>query len=163
MRGPARHVDGGSGFSLLEALIALVIVSVSLGVLFQVVSGSLRLSARAVEAFEVRGEARRLFMEALPEDVQWQDMEWGNSTADGEWTLEVHPVSLRESLEKMGLASGRNLFRFDFNYVDTRSGRRERLSSYRNIPEASLPYLLETAGVPLDWAEHDRFMESLGR
>ncbi len=163
MRGPARQANGGSGFSLLEALIALVIVSVSLGVLFQVVSGSLRLSARAVEAFEVRGEARRLFMEALPEDVQWQDMEWGNSTADGEWTLEVRPVSLRESLEKMGLSSGRNLFRFDFNYVDTRSGRRERLSSYRNIPEASLPYLLETTGVPLDWAEHDRFMESLGR
>ncbi len=155
--------DESSGFSLLEALIALVIVSVSLGVLFQVVSGSLRLSARAVEAFEVRGEARRLFMEVLPEEVRWQDMEWSNSTDDGEWTLEVHPVSLADSLEKTGLSSGRNLFRFDFSYVDARSGRGERLSSYRNIPEDSLPYLLETAGVPLDWTEHDRFMESLGR
>lgn len=163
MKAPARHPDGCAGFSLLEAIIALVIVSVSLGVLFQVVSGSLRLSARAVEAFEVRGEARKLFMEVLPKETNWQEMEWRNSTADGEWALEVHPISLRESLEKMGLSSGRNLFRFDFSYVDARSGRRERISSYRNIPDDSLPYLLETAGVPLDWAEHDRFVEGLGR
>lgn len=160
MSGSVRQKDMESGFSLLEALIALVIVSIALGVLFQLVSGSLRLTSRAVEAFEVRTDARELFMEVLPEDVFWQDLEWSDNTADGKWTLSVYPLSLRESLEKRGFSSGLNLFRFEFKYLDVRSGRSERLSSYRIIPDESLPYLLETAGVPLDWAEHDQLMES---
>ena len=149
------------GFSLLEALIALVIVSIALGVLFQVVSGSHRLGRRAMETFELRSHAQALFLEALPVDAEWQDLTWHGEDGAFEWVLEVHPVALRESLKAFDLVSGYNLLRFEFRCTDSRTVRLVHLSSYRNVEEEFLPFVLEKAGASVLWDEHDRLLGEL--
>lgn len=157
-----RHRHGGQrGFTLMEALVALVIVSLALGVLFQVVSGSLRLGGSSREAFTFQARARTMFEETLPQRPDWERMAWSNATGDWRWSLEVHPVALRESLERTGLDAGLDLFRFAFRYEDLRTGRTAELSSYRSLPAGSLRLVLERGEARLDWDEHDRFMEAL--
>lgn len=156
-----RHPKGPGGFTLLEALVALVIVSISLGVLFQVVSGSLRLGVRSGEAFAVRDDAREMFGKVLPETVDWEEMPWGNATRDWEWSLEARPIALRESLQRVGLASGQDLILFEFRYTDEATGRSVSLSSYRRVPSQALLYILDPRNRNLVWDDHDRFMETL--
>ena len=152
---------GQGGFTLLEALVALVIVSISLGVLFQVVSGSLRLGVRASEAFDVREAAREMFVDVLPEQVDWRTHPWGNATEEWEWTLEAHPVALGESLQRAGLNAGRDLVRFVFHYTDRATGRVVSMSSYRRLEPGALPLVLEGGGRSVLWDEHDLFMRAM--
>lgn len=157
LSGPRRN----QGFSLLEALIALMIVGIALGVLFQVVSGSHRLGRRAMESFELKSHALALFWEVLPEDADWQDLNWHDDVGEFQWTLEVHPVALQDSLKEFGLVAGYSLLRFDFCCTDSRTGRQVRLSTYRKVQEEFLPYVLEKAGVSVLWDEHDRLLGEL--
>lgn len=159
--GRGRKAQAPGGFTLLEALVALVIVSISLGVLFQVVSGSLRLGVRSSEAFAVRQDAWEMFGKVLPETVDWEEMPWGNATRDWEWSLEARPVALADSLQRIGLASGQDLILFVFTYTDEATGRSVSLSSYRRVSPQVLPFILDPRNRNVVWEDHDRFMEML--
>jgi prepilin-type N-terminal cleavage/methylation domain-containing protein len=157
------HPQAPGGFTLLEALVALVIVSISLGVLFQVVSGSLRLGVRAQEAFTVREDARKMFLTVLPETVDWEDVYWGNASDDWQWSLEARPVALGESLRLAGLDSGRDLILFVFSFTDAATGRSVSISSYRRMDPTSAAFVLDRRNRNVSWEEHDRLMGELRR
>lgn len=160
-RGIRRMASTSGGFTLLEALIALVIVGVSLGVLFQVVSGSINLSLHGRELFVITAEAQAVFDAVAPRSLPWEDLEWSNSTETGEWTLTLHPVILRDAFERTGVTGGQDLFKLVFDYRDLASDRAVRLFSYRREPQDRLRVFLEKNREHVVWDEHDRFAEFL--
>ena len=160
-RGICRTASTSGGFTLLEALIALVIVGVSLGVLFQVVSGSINLSLHGRELFVITAEAQAVFDAVAPRSLPWEDLEWSNSTETGEWTLTLHPVILRDAFERTGVTGGQDLFKLVFDYRDLASDRAVRLFAYRREPQDRLRVFLEKNREHVAWDEHDRFAEFL--
>lgn len=160
-RGICRTASTSGGFTLLEALIALVIVGVSLGVLFQVVSGSINLSLHGRELFVITAEAQAVFDAVAPRSLPWEELEWSNSTETGEWTLTLHPVILRDAFERTGVTGGQDLFKLVFDYRDLASDRAVRLFAYRREPQDRLRVFLEKNREHVAWDEHDRFAEFL--
>lgn len=148
-----------AGFTLLEALVALIIVSIALGVLFQVVSGSLNLGFRGREQFVVTAEAMAVFDMVAPQSLVWEELEWSNSTETGEWTMTLHPVIIRDSFERTGIAGGRDLFKLVFEYEDLGTGRKVRLFSYRREEQDRLRVFLEKNKEHVIWDEYDQFAE----
>lgn len=145
------------GFTLLEALLALVIVSISLGVLYQVVSGSLQLGFRARDNYIAAVQARLAFEESVPADLTRDDVVWSNSTDTFSWTLEIHPVALRDSFEESGLTSTADLIKVVFLYSDLSTGRKFRFSSFRRVQQDSLQLFLKENEDHLVWDEYDQF------
>lgn len=148
-----------AGFTLLEALVALVIVAVALGTLFQVVSGSLNLGFRGREQFVVTTEALALFASVAPQDLVWEELVWANSTDTADWALTLHPVMLRESFAQTDLVPGQDLFKLVFTYHDLATGRTVRLFSYRREPQDQLRIFLEANQEHLVWDEYEQFAE----
>ena len=148
-----------TGFSLLEALLALVIVSISLGVLFQIVSGSMRLGFQARENYAAARQAQEIFDAIVPRAPLWEELEWGNSTDDFEWNLEIHPVALRESFEDGLIATGDDLIKLVFLYTDRSTGRPYRFFAYRRVPQDSLRIFLKENKEHVVWDEFDQFKE----
>jgi general secretion pathway protein I len=151
--------QGQQGFSLLEVLVALSIVSISLGILFQVVSGSLRLSFRARQHQAVWVDAMEAFSEVLPSEFDWEKLEREGVDDDSSWTIEIHPVALRSSLEDVGISSVKELFKFVFVYRDLASNKTVRIASYRTVETDSLRDFLEGNRDRLFWDEHEGFSE----
>lgn len=154
---------GQGGFSLLEVLVALTIVCISLGILFQVVSGSLRLGFKARQHHEVWAEAVETFGRVLPPGFAWQDLAWEGLEETASWTIALHPVALRSAMEAAGVASTRELLKVVFTYRDLPSNKTVRLASYRTVPADSLRDFLRENRDMLVWDEHDRFLERIGR
>lgn len=148
-----------TGFSLLEALLALVIVSISLGVLFQIVSGSMRLGFQARENYVAVHQAQEIFAATVPRSPVWEDLVWTNSTDDFEWVLEIHPVALRESFEDGSITAGDDLLKIVFLYTDRSTGRPYRFFAYRRVPQDSLRIFLKENKEHVVWDEFDQFKE----
>lgn len=153
---------GQRGFSLMEVLVALVIVGIALGVLFQVVSGSMRLGFKARKHHEVWSDAAEVFERVLPEEPDWERLRWDGMDAGATWRLEVHPVAMKAWLEPLGMSSSRELFKFVLVYRDLTGDRTVRLSSYRSVEAGSLNAVLEVHRDRLVWDELERFAR-LGR
>ncbi len=91
-------IDLGSndegGFTLLEALVALVILSVSLGALYQAAAGSTRNVGVGTEYSEAL-----ILAESLLADAQYVDSDGFDGRGDFDhfsWTVESEPVSSGE-------------------------------------------------------------------
>lgn len=154
---PAAITKSQLGFSLLEALLALIIVSISLGVLFQIVSGSLQLGFRARDTYIAGSQAHDAFRTAVPDVMAWDKLTWSNSTEDFEWNLAIHPVALRESFEDSSLKSSHDLIKIVFQYTDAATGKTFRFSSFRRIEQDSLRVFLKENADHLVWDEYDQF------
>lgn len=151
------------GFTLLEALLALVIVSISLGVLFQVVSSSLQLGFKARNNYVAAAQAQAMFRQVIPQDLEWTDLEWANSTEDFSWTVEIHPVVLQESFEDTGLISGDDLMKIVFFYTDLATEKTFRLTSFRRVDQGSLHFFLQENLEHLVWDEYEQFAEYIAQ
>lgn len=147
------------GFSLIEVLVALVIVSISLGILFQVVSGSLRLGFRARQHQELWADAMGVFAKVLPAEFDWKNLEWEGLDDDSSWKIEIHPVALRASLQEAGISSAQELFKVVFVYRDLARNKTVRIASYRTVNADSLRAVLEENRDRLFWEEHEVFSE----
>lgn len=157
----ARHEE--RGFSLLEVLVALTIVCIGLGILFQVVSGSLRLGFRARQHQEIWAAAVKAFEMVLPPGLSWKEMEWEGEDEEFSWRIEVHPVALRPAMEAVGVVSAWELFKIVFIYRDLVSNRTVRIASYRTVAADSLRDFLREHRERLVWDEYDRFSVRMSR
>lgn len=148
---------------MLEALLAMVIVSISLGVLFQVVSGSLQLGFKARASYVAAIQAQAMFQEVVPQDLEWTNLVWSNSTEEFSWTVELHPIALRESFENTDLISADDLIKIVFFYTDLASGKIFRLVAYRRIPQDSLRFFLQENFEHLVWDGYEQFAEYIAQ
>ena len=148
---------GQRGFSLMEVLVALVIVGIALGVLFQVVSGSMRLGFKARKHHEVWADVAEVFERVLPEEPDWERLRWDGMDARATWRIEVHPVAMKAWLDPLGMSSSRDLFKFVLVYRELTGDRTVRLSSYRTVEAGSLDPVLEVWRDRLAWDELERF------
>lgn len=83
-----------SGFSLLEVLVAFAILALSLGVLMQIFSGSLRNTARSRDQAQATALAQSLLASAGIEAPLVAGESSGNIDDRFRWTLAATPVVL---------------------------------------------------------------------
>jgi len=93
---------GLAGFTLLEVLVALIIIGISLGVVFQAFSQSKRISWKADEKTEAARIARNILANTALIEAALRDKEKeGAVQEENGWTytISVHPLEL-ESEDK---------------------------------------------------------------
>ena len=95
-----------SGFTLLEVLVALIIVGISLGAVFQAFSQSKRISWRSDERMESARIAQNILADsslidaAIREEGKEEDVEGENGWR---YTITVHPLELESEDEETPL------------------------------------------------------------
>ncbi len=94
---------GLAGFTLLEVLVALIIIGISLGVVFQAFSQSKRISWKADEKTEAARIARNILANSVLIDAALRDKEKeGVVHEEKGWTyvISVHPLELQSEDEE---------------------------------------------------------------
>jgi prepilin-type N-terminal cleavage/methylation domain-containing protein len=88
----------GAGFTLLEVLVALLIIGISLGAVFQAFSQSKRISWRSDEVMEGARIAHNILANSALIDASLRE-EGKEGTVEGEngwrYTVSVHPLELK--------------------------------------------------------------------
>lgn len=109
--------DSDGGFVTIEALVAMTILALAMGALYQVVSNSLRTAARIAEDLEITTKATDVF-DAFG-GMSAQDR--GTLSGGNSWVLIARPIGTFETSSKRGLhflafevrdPAGRSLARF---------------------------------------------------
>jgi len=92
-----RHSNGPEGFTLLEVLVALIIIGISLGAMFQAFSQSKRIAWKSDEKVEVARITQNILANrALIETVFREKEKQGVVEGEEQWeyTISVHPLEL---------------------------------------------------------------------
>ncbi|TVQ97000.1 MAG: type II secretion system protein [Desulfovibrionales bacterium] len=129
-----------SGFSLIETLVALVIVAMSITIFFQLFSGGMRLESRARELAQNQFTAGRIFDALQRLDIRDADFPWQGEHEGKNWEIRILPVDVLEESMDDGFALRRDQELFTLEFVlDTSSGPPTRLIRYVAFPLNFLP------------------------
>lgn len=86
---PRRFRDGEAGFTLVEVIVALAVLSIGIGVLFGTISASLRRSAAAARTAEASSLAQSLLARVGTEIPIRADEQSGELANGYRWTLKT--------------------------------------------------------------------------
>ena len=89
----SRRLDS-SGFTLMEMLVAVIIVGLTVTVFFQLLSSSMRLTIRGRELLDVSLQAHDFFEELLERDVRGEFFKFENQEGEFPWELKIYPVDV---------------------------------------------------------------------
>ncbi|EGJ48563.1 type IV pilus modification PilV family protein [Desulfocurvibacter africanus] len=140
--GQARQVSQ-AGFTLMEVLVAAVIVGLTVSVFFQLLSGSLRLEVRSRQTAEAVVESRMLFDQLMAMDVRDDEYPWSGEAEGRAWNVSMYAVDVPAPLdadaqsdeqsedELLTVRTPSELYRFVLDFT-ARGGRNVRLSLYRD-------------------------------
>lgn len=136
VRTPSR-TPGQAGFTLMEVLVAVVIVGLTVTVFFQLLSASLRLEARSRRAAEAVVEARMLFDQLAAMDVRGDDFPWSGEADGRAWTVRMHAVDVSDPLdarrdEPFAVRTPSELYRLVLDFR-AQGGRTVTLTLYRDF------------------------------
>lgn len=84
------------GFTLLEMLVAVMVVGLTVTVFFQVLSSSMKLERKGRQLDEVQLVAGQLFEFLLARDVREDDFPWSGELPEFPWELKLSAVEIRE-------------------------------------------------------------------
>ncbi|MFO7595926.1 MAG: type II secretion system protein [Desulfocurvibacter africanus] len=147
--GQENHVRqvGQAGFTLMEVLVAAVIVGLTVSVFFQLLSGSLRLEVRSRQTAEAVVESRMLFDQLMAMDVRDDEYPWSGEAEGRAWNVSMYAVDVPAPLdadsrsneqsaeqsedELLMVRTPSELYRFVLDFT-ARGGRNVRLSLYRD-------------------------------
>ena len=86
------------GFTLLEIIVAMMIVGLGVVTLLEVFSSGLQLSARSQDKTEVITKGRQMMDQFLARGTLTEGTEQGSVGENGRWKLQVQPVRSAEEL-----------------------------------------------------------------
>jgi prepilin-type N-terminal cleavage/methylation domain-containing protein len=106
------------GFTLLEVLVSMIIVSLVVVVYFQIMSAGMKLEHSSRERIDRLLRARHIFDQLLLQDVRADDFKWRGEDGGCLWTLDIETVESRRSrsIEQTPLTIESELYRFVFRY-----------------------------------------------
>ena len=119
------------GFTLLEVLVALVIVSITVTVFFQLLSSSTRLEFRSRRAMDFTVQTTQAFRDLMFFDVRDPDFPWEGERDGYAWRLRLQPLEgVQEDLEfqEVQINVPTELYRYLFTLTDRDSGRNMTLT-----------------------------------
>lgn len=82
------------GFTLVEVLVAFIIVGLSLTVFLQLLSGSMRLSHKSRHLLDQAIHADEVFSQILLQDIRTEDFLWHDEEEDGRWELQLEAIEV---------------------------------------------------------------------
>ena len=85
------------GFTLVEVLVAFIIVGLSLTVFLQLLSGSMRLSHKSRELLNQTLRADEIFSQILLQDIRTDDFLWYDEVEPERWKLQIEAIEVAES------------------------------------------------------------------
>ncbi len=125
-----------AGFTLMEVLVAVVIVGLTVTVFFQLLSTSLRLEARSRRTAEAVVEARMLFDQLAAMDPRGDDFPWSGEADGRAWTVSMHAVDVPAPLdardEPLTVRTPSELYRLVLDFR-AQGGRTMTLTLYRDF------------------------------
>ena len=127
------------GFTLLEMMVAVLVVGLTVTVFFQLFGASLKLERRGRSFDEIIVCGQEVFALLKVRDLRQDDFPWSGEDENFSWQLTLEPVEVRPEVEKnddntpvVRLPS--ELYRLVFVIRDRHhSGRRLRLVAYRRV------------------------------
>lgn len=126
-----------AGFTLMEVLVAVVIVGLTVTVFFQLLSGSLRLEARGRETASAVVEARMLFDQLMAMDLRDDGFPWSGEADGRSWSVSMQAVDAPDPLDaaqadRLSVRTPSELYRIELDFT-TRGGRAVSLTLYRDF------------------------------
>ncbi|MGM0760869.1 MAG: type IV pilus modification PilV family protein [Thermodesulfobacteriota bacterium] len=91
----SRIQRGKQGFTLLEVLIALIIVALAVTVYFQLISAGMKLEYKAEKKVAYAVQAEQLFQRLQTQDVRDDDFKWQGKNGHCPWELQIRPVDVQ--------------------------------------------------------------------
>lgn len=122
------------GFTLLEVLVSLIIVSLVVVVFLQLLTSSLKLHGQSEESLEEIVKAQSIFDSLMLQDVRKSEFQWEKESEQGSWKLEVEPVETvqkeeEEEEEEISFKLTTELYKYIFTYISP-NGQRYQLCRY---------------------------------
>ncbi len=135
-----RVSSNNSGFTLLEMMVAVLVVGLTVTTFFQLFGASLRLEQRGRGFDEVIVVGRQTFAELLVRDLRKDEFPWSGEIEAFSWELQLEAVDVKPEAdaeaddEDVALRWTSELYRLVFTIQDkNRPGRHLRLVSYRQL------------------------------
>jgi len=156
-----RRMHAQAGFTLMEVLVAVVIVGLTVTVFFQLMSTSLRLEVRSRQTAEAVVEARMLFDRLMAMDVRG-DFPWSGESQGRSWNVSMFAVDTADTADAPAsddsetvLRAPSELYKLVLDFT-ARSGRTVRLALYRAFRSGELGQGFKDVRVqPLPKGEQD--------
>lgn len=127
-----------SGFTLLEMMVAVVVVGLTVTTFFQLFGASLRLEQRGRGFDEVIVVGRQTFAQLRSRDLRKDEFPWLGEIENFSWNLQLEAVDVKPEIdanaddEEITLRWTSELYRLIFAIQDqNRPGRHLRLVAYR--------------------------------
>jgi len=129
-----------SGFTLLEMMVAVLVVGLTVTTFFQLFGASLRLEQRGRGFDEVIVVGRQTFAELLARDPRQDEFPWSGEIETFSWALRLEAVDVKpdeaevKAAESIALRWTSELYRLVFTIHDkNHPGRHLRLVAYRQL------------------------------
>jgi len=126
------------GFTLLEMMVAVLIVGLTVTVFFQLFGASLKLERRAQSFDEIIIRGQELFALLQARDLRRDDFPWSGEDDDFSWQLTLEPVEVKPEVEQTddapALRLPSELYRLVFVIRNRKHPSRHlRLVAYRRV------------------------------
>ncbi len=128
------------GFTLLEMMVAVLIVGLTVTTFFQLFGASLRLEQRARGFDEIIVLGRQTFALLLARDLRSDEFPWSGEIENFTWSLRLEPVDVQPEVdgaakdETLSLRWTSELYRLVFALQDIRRpGRHLNLVAYQQV------------------------------
>ncbi len=135
-----RAQNSDSGFTLLEMMVAVLVVGLTVTTFFQLFGASLRLERRGRGFDEVVVIGRQTMAQLLVRDLRKDEFPWSGEIENFAWSLYLEPVDVKADVDEKAVEEGislrwtSELYRLVFTIQDkNRPGRHLRLVAYRQV------------------------------
>ncbi len=135
-----RPRTSNSGFTLLEMMVAVLVVGLTVTTFFQLFGASLRLERRGRGFDEVIVIGRQTMAQLLVRDLLKDEFPWSGEIDNFDWSLRLEPIDVKPDVDENGTEEGvslrwtSELYRLVFVIQDKkRPGRHLQLVAYRQV------------------------------